>query len=158
MSGDGKVIAPVAVNMWWFWLGVAAIILVVMWVLFVLWVTRKKPEPTLATVRILPPKQVNVTEIKQRYLAILTDIEQSYQARAITARDAHQKISYAARCFVYEMTQKRTQTFTLADLDKTNLTALSDIIRGVYPSEFDKITHGDVADSVAHAKDMVTQW
>jgi hypothetical protein len=153
-----EVIPPMTYEPFWLILGISLVVLVVLWLVLVVYVTRKRALPTLTSAGMRAEHVVNLAEIQARYLQLFDQINAQYTERKINAREAHARLSYTARYFVYEVTGRPTHRMTLTDLEKTAFKEVREIVRGIYPPEFAKMQAGDVPSVVQKCKRMVQSW
>lgn len=101
----------------------------------------------------------NPSAVKEKYWALIVDIQNRHDAGALDMRAAHLELSLAVRTFVHEMTGLKTQRMTLSQLREHRLPLAGDAVELFYPAEFSRASgHSSVADSVQTAKNVVSQW
>lgn len=144
----------------WRWLiiGLVLIALVVLWYGFVFFITRHKEPRTLATLKPKAYTPPDLSALKQKYLALITEVETAHQTNGLSARLVHQKLSYLLRMFVYEIRGHRVDTLTLADLQRTRYKELTGAIETLYLPEFARVQQGDTAAAIALARKVVREW
>lgn len=142
----------------WLLLGLLCVVLVAGWYAFVFISTRHKPQRSLNTLTAKPYTPPDLTALKAKYIALIEEINQHYTAQTISARAAHQKLSYVLRMFAYETRGHRVDTLTLADLQKTHYEQLTVAIGRLYLPEFARVQQGNVLDAVAFAREVVEGW
>ena len=116
--------------------GVLLVVGLCTWYGFVFFVTRKKPQRTLATLKPKPYAPPDITRLQEKYLSM----------------------SYLVRFFAYEVNGHRVDTLTLADLEKSRYENLTKAVRLYYPAEFAKFQESDVATSMALAREVIQKW
>jgi hypothetical protein len=142
----------------WFVVGSILLALIIAWYAWVFFSTRRKPQRSLATLQPQPSIPPDLTNLKQKYLQLIAEVDATYQAKQISARVVHQKLSYLLRMFVFETRGHRVDTLTLADLQKTRYEQLTKAIERYYLPEFTKVQQGDVQSALTLAREVVEQW
>ena len=158
MSGGTELREWVGYSPTWLIIGIIGLLLLAGWYGFVLFSTRRRPQKTLTNLAPKAYTPPDLTLLKQKYLQLIAEVEQKHSAGGLTARAAHQKLSYLLRMFVYEIRGHRVDTLTLEDLQKTRYTALTGAIATFYMPEFTAVQRGDVASALALARKVVTEW
>lgn len=142
----------------WLIIGSSLIVMLVAWYGFVWFVTRKKKQRTLATLQPKPYTPPDLTSLKAKYYALITEIEDGHRMGELSARQAHQKLSYLLRMFAYETRGHRIDTLTLADLKKTRYQELAGAIEKMYLPEFALVQTGNVDEAIEIARKVVMGW
>lgn len=93
-----------------------------------------------------------------RYLRLIDEVEAAYAERRLSTRQAHQKLSYLLRRFVYEVRGHRADTLTLADLMQTRYHQLAAAVQRYYLPEFARLEHGDTAEALRIAREVISTW
>jgi hypothetical protein len=114
---------------WWV-LAVGLVAAVLAWNLGVLWWGR----PRRVAVTVTPRPDVRV--LRERYLALIDQVEADHAAGRLEGREAHRRLSELSRGFVHEVTGRRTPAMTLADLRDQDLDRLVDVVEVAYPPAF----------------------
>ena len=106
------------------------------------------------------PKKVinNNSVIKGRFLSELDSIEKRYDNNDIELREAYQLISEQIRLFVFEMTGKKAQNFSLKEIQKNNMPAIYRLIKEYYRPEFASKSIGDFKVSINKARSVIKKW
>jgi hypothetical protein len=153
-----EIVPPINYDSSWLWLGILAMTFICLVILVIFFITRHKEPRTIANLK--PQNNTKDYEaIRRKYLQIIAEIRNNYDAKAISARLAHQQISLAARQFVFEFKGIPAHNLTLTDLKKSSaLNDLSQLIGDIYPPEFDRIDRGSVAESCDNAKGVIEKW
>ena len=138
--------------------GVLLVVGLCTWYGFVFFVTRKKPQRTLATLKPKPYATPDITRLQEKYLSMLSELEEKYSDKKLSNKAVHQKLSYLVRFFAYEVNGHRVDTLTLADLEKSRYENLTKAVRLYYPAEFAKFQESDVATSMALAREVIQKW
>lgn len=134
--------------------------LVIGWVSWVFWVTRRQKARTIATLGAKPIVQKDINALKKKYLGLIDEVAQQSAKRQLNNRASHQKLSLLVRLFAFEASGFRAQVMTLADISKGRFPALRDVIATYYPNEFDNdhVVMGSVDDALQRARQVVTTW
>lgn len=142
----------------WLVLGCILLAIVVAWLIFVLFITRRRVQKTIKTLPKITYVAPDIRRLKQKYLALIDDVEKKYASHEYTKRASHQALSMLLRFFVYEAQNHRVDVMTLADLRKTKYQTLAKAIEGLYIPEFRRHEQGDVAAAVSSAREVVSTW
>lgn len=155
MHAEPTFYAPVGYSVWWPLLGVALLLLcggVLAWI----WVATK-PRPSTGVPEFVAPR--NPDSVKAKYLALISSLQNQYDAGTRDGRATHLELSLAVRSFAHEMTGIKTQRMTLAQLRQHHLPLAEDAVAQFYPGEFSRAgEHQSVAASVQAARNVVSQW
>ena len=100
----------------------------------------------------------NIAEIKRKYLKKLNLIENKFKNGTIQLREAYQSISEAIRLFVFEVTEIKTQNYSLIEIKKLNMPVLYELIEEYYEPEFASKSKGDFAASIDKARRVINEW
>lgn len=138
-----------------FWSLCAAVIV---WYAVVFFVTRKKKKKSISTLTAKNPSPKDTAAIKQKYLALIEEVQSAVQAKTMPSRDAHLRLSYLLRFFAYEIQGIRAYTLTLSDLKKTRYEKLTRAIDDYYKPEFHEVEKGDITAAIATAREVVSSW
>lgn len=144
----------------WRWLviGLVLLALLLVWYFLVFWWTRKKPPKILATSKPPVYEKPDLLALKQKYLALIDDVERQHQAGKVGLRKLHQQLSYLLRLFVYELRGVRLDTFTLEDLQKSRYKAIAEAVEQYYLPEFLEIEQGNAVQAVGLARKVISEW
>ena len=121
----------------------------------IFYVTRKKEVKTLANLKAQKPKVIDVDALKQKYLAMIDEVERQFSGHKTKASVAHQQLSLIVRLFYYEALGFHADILTLTDLKKSKHLELAQVIEKYYPDEFDGLEIGAVAQSANIARELV---
>lgn len=122
-------------------------------------IKRKKSAKHKQSSVVIPEKnEKNIPVIKNKYIEQLNDIEKDYKNEKITLRMAYQRISETVRFFVFEVTDISTQNFSLAEIKKTAIPGLYEVIEEYYEPEFASKSIGDFDDAINKARRIVNEW
>lgn len=106
-------------------------------------------------VMITPANRIS---IKQKYMALLRELELKYHNGKISNRRAYQELSKIVRHFVYEATGIKVHNYTLQEIKNTNIVGLYEIVNECYTPEFSIDKNGDIYSSIARAGKVVEEW
>lgn len=161
MQSDASTVTaypPVGYGVLWLIMACAGIVLLFLWYGFVFWVTRRKHQRTLATLKPLAPPPLDIPAIQAKYFGLISEVEQAYTRGEIKSRAVHQKLSILLRFFAQEAHGIRAYSLTLSDLRKTRYTQLTAAIDAYYRPEFDAVLVGDVSAALTTAREVVGTW
>jgi len=139
------------------WAVLAAVLAVVVILLCIFWdkLIKKKEVTTVSMpVRNIPNKNV----VKQKYSAMINELEQKCREDKITGRQAHQEISKIVRYFVHELTGIKVQNYTLSEIRNTNMPKLYSMIEQCYAPEFAPDSTTDIFKTIKKARKVVEEW
>lgn len=142
----------------WLASGVGLLCLLIAWHGLVLWLTRRRRPRSLNTLRAKPLTVPDLSTLQARYLRLIDEVEAAYTERRLSTRQAHQKLSYLLRRFVYEVRGHRADTLTLADLMQTRYHQLAAAVQRYYLPEFARLEHGDTAEALRIAREVISTW
>lgn len=155
MAADGVFFAPVGYSIWWPLTGAALVLMCLGWIVWV-WVSTSERATTGVPAFVAPR---NPGSVRNKFLQLITDVENKYDAGTIDERAAHLELSLAVRGFVHEMTGLPAQRMTLTQLRGEQLALAADAVELFYPGEF--AAHGGgltVAESTGTARNVVASW
>lgn len=104
------------------------------------------------------PKVVNVPKVKNKYLKKLENLRSRFNGGELDIRGAYQGMSAIIRDYIYAVTGRSVQSFTLEDVKKANMPALQDLMEEYYNPEFAKHSEGDVIASIDKTKRAIETW
>ena len=152
--GGQSFFPPVQYSPLWLVIGVMLVVLVAGWILFVLLLTRRRPEPYEFAGSI---PQLTET-VREAYLARIDDVRLRYDTGAVGFSDAHHELSALVRSFASEAQGVRAQYMTLDDLRRTPHRALAETVERLYPGAFSGTRAGRIDDAVHRANELVRTW
>ena len=154
MPGGDGFFPPVQYSPLWFLLGMALLGLIVAWFLFVLAMTRRKPDPAAQLTDLTDL----TTTVRDAYLDRIDEVDRRYRAGGLSYSEAHHELSALVRTFAAESRGVRAQYMTLDDLRHTPHRTLAETVGTLYPGAFSGDERGSVADAVARASELVRTW
>jgi len=154
LLGGQSFFPPVQYSPLWLVIGVMLVVLVAGWILFVLLLTRRRPEPYEFAGSI---PQLTET-VREAYLARIDDVRRRYDTGAVGFSDAHHELSALVRSFASEAQGVRAQYMTLDDLRRTPHRALAETVERLYPGAFSGTRAGRIDDAVHRANELVRTW
>jgi hypothetical protein len=154
VQADPEFLGPLGYSPLWTWAGAILVLLVAAWYAFVFASTRR-PRPGSAS---LPAPLTDLPALQSAYLQRIDDVEQEAAAGNISARAAHQKLSFLFRRFVRDATGVDAPRMTHADLAKHPLPRAAEAVGALYPGEFGSEPLPAVAASAATAREAVRSW
>ena len=135
---------------------VAATLILIAMILYRIF--RNKKEGKKNTIKAILWTRPDLEKLKQEYLARLNHIEMDFDSDKTQIRAAYEKMSVLIRDFAYKATGIEVMKYSLSEIKQTELSALSDLIEEYYEPEFDKISAGDVKESIERTRKVITQW
>jgi len=121
----------------------------------IFFVTRRKKIKSLASLKIIEKKPIDLDALKTKYLGLIDQAERNYNDHKIKSSVAHQHFSLTVRLFYAEALGFHANILTLSDLKKTNYTMLIETIEKLYPDEFNTLEKGSVATAAENARRLV---
>lgn len=111
----------------------------------------------------IPKMKIDMTatsreNIKQKYFALLGELEMKCFNNKISNRKAYQELSKITRHFVYEATGIKVHNYTLEEIKATNIAGLYDVISECYTPEFAIDKNGEIYSSIAKARKVIEEW
>ncbi|WP_165069055.1 hypothetical protein [Marisediminicola senii] len=157
LSASGTLFPPVTYSPWWTVLAIGILLLIATFVVVVLVMTRTPPpEPHTGDASWIP--DIRPEEVREKYLALIADVDDAHRRGELDAREAHQRLSMLLRFFAYESRGIRAPQMTLADLREARVTPLSEAVARLYPDSFAEVLTGSVTEATAMAKRVVHTW
>jgi hypothetical protein len=141
----------------WLLIGLLLLVFAVGIVVGIFYVTRRKKIKTISTLKIKPPKVVDMNALCAKYIKMIDEAEESFKKRQIKASKCHQRISFAVRLFYFEAHGFHADIMTLTDLKKSKYDKLTKLVGDFYPNEFDTLEKGSVADAAERARAIIRE-
>lgn len=147
---------PVAYGDRWIWLALLGLVLVALYYLAVVWLTRERTPPGISWA------EADVPTAREQHLARIDRIEADVRSGATSARDGHQQLSETVRSYVGTVSHLPAPTMALADFRRQAPPALTEAIELMYPPEFAPDDVGEARerfdDAVGRARRLVSSW
>ena len=115
----------------------------------------KKPEKAMPAPVAKP---VSGNQVKEKYYAIMDDLETKCRSGKVLNRKAYQELSRIVRHFVYEMTGIKVHHNTLDELKKLNMSTLCVVVEECYAPEFSVDQDGSIYDTMNKARMVIKEW
>lgn len=154
MPGDNGYYAPVQYTILWPVIGLVLIALVIAWYVWMIRHVRRRARGSAPR----PAPAPSPSMLRDRYLGLISEIEQEHASGSLSTRRAHQRLGGILRMYAHESSGVRAQVMTLADLDRAGLVPLTRAVSAYYPVEFREAETGSVPDAAALARQVVTTW
>lgn len=121
--------------------------------------TKEKVKVEKNIIKEIPEKNIkDIPAIKYKYLNQLESVQYKYANNIIELRTAYQLISEIIRMFVFEVTDIKTQNYSLYEIRNLNMPALYELIREYYEPEFASKPKGDFESSINKARGVIREW
>ena len=108
--------------------------------------------------KVVKPKPKTLLEIKNKYFNKLYVIEQDVHGGRITVREGYQRISGCIRDFVFEATRIPVDKYSLAEIKKVGMPALTQLVTEYYEPEFARETFSDIYQSINKTRKVLQLW
>ena len=125
---------------------------------FILKVKKNKKTKIIKTEKKSEENIKNILAKKEKYLKQLDKIDNKYKNKKIVLRKAYQQISATIRLFVFEVTNIKTQNYSLSEIKELNMPALYELIEEFYEPEFASRSEGDFEVSINNARRVIEEW
>ena len=109
-------------------------------------------------IKIKKPKPKTMQEIRSNYLGKLGAIEGRLRGGQISIRQAYQEMSVCIRGFIFEATGIPVEKYTLSEIRKVNIPALTQLVEEYYEPEFARFTYADVNQSLYKTRKVLELW
>lgn len=139
----------------WIFVGLLFLAMAAAIIAVIYYLTRKREIKTIANLKPKAPKVIDIGALREKYLAMVYEVEKQFNARKTKASVAHQQLSLITRLFYYEALGFHADVLTLADLKKSRHQQLTQVIEKYYPDEFDGLEKGSVANSANLARQLI---
>lgn len=146
---------PLRQDAFWMVLGIAILVAVGAWLVWVCWTTRR---PRRASLAPEPVTGRSLEELRQTYLHHIDEVAAAHVAGRLDTRAAFQALSPLMRRFAFEASGFPAHTKSLADLEREHPGVLPAAVAVLYPGEFAERARGDVGTGVARARQLVAGW
>ncbi len=143
-------------RMWPVTVGVA--VLLIFAVLFLVSGTIAKRRNRTKKKIVYPNIAINLSGIKQRYLAQLCELQRNLRSGKVEIRVAYQAMSGCIRDFVYEVTGIKVTNYTLNEIRELHMPVLEELISEFYEPEFAIETAEDGVEAIEKTKRTIERW
>ncbi len=113
---------------------------------------QEAPQPE----RKLVPK--NFVAIRNKYLKKLDALMEQYKSGCISERDVFQELSIHVRMYVFEITGKKVQNYTLEEIRRVGIPTLQNLIHEYYEPEFAMKQFHDAERAIKKARETIEKW
>lgn len=103
-------------------------------------------------------KPVSGNQVKEKYYAVINDLETECRKGRVSNREAYQELSRIVRHFVYEMTGIKVHHNTLDEIKKLNMPGIYAVIEECYAPEFSVDKDGNIYDTMNKARMVIKEW
>ncbi len=132
--------------------------LIIILTVYLIYSRKNKKETNFKIEKITEKNKKNMQSIEEKYLKQLDEIESKYKNKKITLRKSYQSISETIRLFVFEVTDIKTQNYSLSEIKTLNMPTLYELIKEYYEPEFASRSEGDFETSINNARRVIKQW
>lgn len=138
-------------------LAVALVVVVGVIGLIVLLHRKKAKQPVEE--RIAPViKTVPDNQVKEKYCAIINDLETKCRDGKVSNRKAYQELSKIIRHFVHEVTGIKVHHNTLDEIERLQMPELYEVVKECYAPEFSVDRKGNIYDTMNKARMVIKEW
>ena len=151
----GEFSGPVAYADRWLWIGVALVVLVVLYYAASWWLTRPPRPPEV------PRREVDLPDVRRDHLARIDALAARVHAGDVDPRAGHQQLSELVRSYVAAVSPLPALTMALADFRDRAPQELVDALALMYPPEFAPDADDPAArfdEAVAASRGLVATW
>jgi hypothetical protein len=150
----GEVMPLVGYSPFWLLVGIALIVLVLVYYVLAWAFTRERGERVEAT----PEHEVDLADERRTAFARLDEIEQAVAAGRLDDRTAYEHLSVTVREFVAEATGVPADHMTLTELATTELYGTTRTVAQLYPGIFARDAQRNVAAATHDARQVISGW
>ena len=138
-------------------LAVALVVVVGVIGLIVLLHRKKAKQPVEE--RIAPViNTVPDNQVKEKYCAIINDLETKCRDGKVSNRKAYQELSKIIRHFVHEVTGIKVHHNTLDEIERLQMPELYEVVKECYAPEFSVDRKGNIYDTMNKARMVIKEW
>lgn len=109
-------------------------------------------------IKVKKPKPKTLMEIKLNYIGQLDQLTNRLNARQVTIREAYQEMSKIIRGFAFEATGIPVDKYSLAEIRKVGIPALTQLVAEYYEPEFARFTYVNVNQSIHKTRKVLELW
>lgn len=131
---------------------------IILFTIYLLIKRNKQKKRVEDKIKVEEIKNVDINEIKRKYLEELDVIESQLNTNMIHIRIAYQDISRVIRHFVYEVTNIHVQNYSLKEIKDLDMPMLYELMQEYYVPEFSKYSYGNVKDSLQKTRKVIEKW
>lgn len=131
---------------------------IILFTIYLLIKRNKQKKRVEDKIKVEEIKNVDINEIKRKYLEELDVIESQLNTNMIHIRIAYQDISRVIRHFVYEVTNIHVQNYSLKEIKDLDMPILYELMQEYYVPEFSKYSYGNVKDSLQKTRKVIEKW
>ena len=125
----------------------------------IVFMSKKKPKKQPEVVASTPVvKPVSDNQVKEKYCALINDLETKYRGGKVSNRKAYQELSRVVRRFVYELTGIKVHHNTLDEIKRLNMPNLYAVIEECYAPEFSVDKDGSIYATMNKARVVIKEW
>ena len=135
------------------------VLLVLLTVYIIIKYRRKNKIPkNIEETKIKEIDEKDINKIKEKYLKKLETVEEKLNSNKISVRHAYQMLSAIIRYFVFEVTNIKVQNYTLREIEKLKMPALTELIEEYYAPEFAEYSLGNIKASIEKTRKVIEKW
>ena len=144
-------------SVWPVVLGIALLVIIGV-IGFVIFISKKKSGKPVDTMPEPVPKPILSNRKKEKYCALINDLEAKCRSGKVSNRKAYQELSRIVRHFVYEITGVKVHHHTLEEIEHLNMPDLYALIKECYAPEFSVDKKGSIYDTMNKARMVIKEW
>lgn len=148
---------PISYMNIWLIIAIVLLVLVILTQIFFRLVFKgrlKKPKK----IKVVTPKPKTLIEIKNKYLGKLYVIENDVRGGHLTVREGYQRISGCIRDFVFEATKIPVDKYSLSEIKKVGMPALTQLVTEYYEPEFARDSYSNIVQSINNTRRVLQTW
>ncbi len=134
------------------------ILVIIFTIYFICTKKKKNKENCVREIIIKQPDAKDINAIKLKYIKKIENLEEKINNNKISIRGAYQNLSVIIRFFVYEITNIKVQNYTLREIERLGIPALSELIKEYYAPEFAKHSLGNIKESIVKTRKVIEKW
>ena len=150
IPADDNIFGPSSYGVWWSILGVAAVGL---GLLLVVWCLRRLPAD-----RTIRQRPADVPALKAKYLSTIDVIEHEFEAHHLDEREVHHRLSRTVREFAADLGEPGAVAMTAALLEEAGLLSAAAVISGNEKPQFKERHESDPLWSCDRVKAVIRSW
>ena len=158
-----EIVAPLGFSVWWTITGIALIVAIAAWLVFVFIHTRHRP--TEAALTSAPPQAAYAAggdpfvDLRLKYLAQVDEADRAFHTQEIDVRELHLRLSAIVREFAGLRRGVDTTVMTLTDIEHlAGAGRLANLIAGYYQPAFSRVSTDSGAESLDGARTVISAW